>query len=71
MHLSKIIFIFTSNSQVVVGEFNSCSNTENSLNSIFSCHKVKFFFRLKSGQRSLLSPEVIDSNEVFQIFVFC
>ena len=71
MHLSNIIFIFTLNGQGVVGEFNSCSNTENSLNSIISCHKVKFFFSLKSCQRSLLSPKVINSNEVFQIFNLC
>ena len=53
MHLSKIILTFTSNGQGVAGEFNSCSNTENSLNSIISCHEVKFFFILKS----LLSPK--------------
>ena len=30
-----------------LGEFNSSSNTENSLNSIISCHRVKFFFSLR------------------------
>ena len=56
MHLSKIILIFTSNGQGVVAEFNSSSNTENSLNSIISCHKVKFFF---SQKKSALSKSLI------------
>ena len=64
MHLSRIILIFTSNGQGLVGEFNSCSNTENSLNSIISCHKVKSFFSLKSLQK-------FNSNDVFQVFNLC
>ena len=67
MHLSKIMFIFTSNGQVVVGESNSRSNTENSSNSII--YKVKFFFSLKSCQRSLLSPKVIEINYFSNIYV--
>ena len=55
MHLSKTILVFTSNGQRAVGEFNSCSNTENSSNSIMPCHKVNFFFSLTS----LLSPIVM------------
>ena len=54
MHLSKIILIFTSNGQGVVAEFNSSSNTENSLNSIISGHKVKFFFSQKKSALSAL-----------------
>ena len=38
-----------------LGEFNSRSNTENSSNSIISCHRVKFFFSLrKHGQKSFV-----------------
>ena len=48
----------------IVSEFNSCSNTENSLNSIISCHKVKSFFSLKSLQK-------FNSNDVFQVFNLC
>ena len=57
MHLSKIILIFTSSGQGVVGgEFNSSSNTENLLNSIISCDKVKFFFSLsKHWQKNFVT----------------
>ena len=34
MDLGKLILTFTFNGQGVAGEFNLCSNTENSLNSI-------------------------------------
>ena len=58
MHLSKTILVFTSNGQRAVGEFNSCSNTENSSNSIMPCHKVKFFLQPNKSAFS-------NSNEVF------
>ena len=63
MHLSKIILILLPNGQGAVGKFNSCSSTENSLNSTISCHKVKFFFSLKI----LLSPIVM---KYFKNFCF-
>ena len=47
----------------LVGEFNSCSNTENSLNPLMSCHKVSFFFSLKS-----CFLQKFNSDDMFQVF---
>ena len=61
--LSKILLIFTSNGHWVVCEFKSSSNTENSLNSIISCHKVQF-----SSAWKICFLQKFNSNEEFQVF---
>ena len=51
----------------LVGEFNSCSNTENSLNSIISCHKVNFF----SADKNLIFCYYDSGNNIHDLLVYC
>ena len=51
----------------LVGEFNSCSNTENSLNSIISCYKVNFF----SADKNLIFCYYDSGNNIHDLLVYC